>query len=102
YPAPAFAVLERLVHVEAGEDPLRALGEDVAVLALHAHAAVGEDVERHREVLAVVDGPEVRDTGEEPLLARDPGGGKQEAGLALAPEGGGEVWKVRNDRDAPD
>src|SRR5206468_8249513 len=98
--APVVAVLHALVHPEPSEGAALPLRQDVPVLRRAADAASLEEVEPERGVLAVRDRPEERHLGEEPAPARRPEHGRQEAGLALAPDRRGKEREEGNQRNA--
>src|SRR5262249_7497801 len=83
-PLPILRAAKELRNEEARERALVLLGEDVAELALDAHAPPGKGVEGHGQIRAVVDGPEVRNLQREALPVRAAVFGKEEARLSLA------------------
>src|SRR5438552_11828942 len=98
-PPPVVVVLHALVHPEPTEAAALPLRQDVPVLRRAADATTLEEVESEGGVLTVRDRPEKRNLGEEPAPARRPEHGRQEAGLALAPDGRGEEREERHQRD---
>src|SRR5204862_1831934 len=81
------------VDVEAAQGAAVVIAEPVAVDGPPAEAARLVGVERHGQVLALVDSPEERDVRVEALEARGAEGGKEEARLPLASDGGREERK---------
>src|SRR5256712_6451124 len=98
-PTPVVVVLHALVHPEPTEAAALPLREDVPGLRRAADATTLEEVESEGGVLTVRDRPEKRNLGEEPAPARRPEHGRQEAGLALAPNRRGEEREERHQRD---
>src|SRR5206468_12631391 len=92
------AALLRRLHEEATEPPPLVGGQELAVLGVETLTEARIEQRADRRVLAVVDGPEARELAVCPFARRVAELRKEEPGLPLAADGGGEKRKVGNER----